>query len=113
MAGNINTLDAINILVNDNATFNYAVTRGFEVVDIVSTQDLTAGGAATVTPSKAGVALGAAMVVTTTSQIVYCTTLVDAQATFLTGEVLRMVGDRSDMSASVTVSVIPTTWIAG
>lgn len=116
MAGNMNTLDAIQMLVDDAAAFNYTVTRGYEVVDIIATTNATAGGAATVTPSKAGTAIGAAMTVTTTALIVYCTTLgetVASDATFLVGEVLRMTGDRADMDATVTTYVIPTSWIAG
>lgn len=113
MAGNMNTLDAIQMVVDDAAAFNYTVTRGYEVVDIICTTNATAGGAATVTPSKAGSALGAAMTVTNTNDIVYAGTIIDAQATFNAGDVLRMTGDRADMDATVTTYVIPTSWIAG
>lgn len=116
MAGNMNTLDAIQMLVDDAATFNYTVTRGYEVVDIIATTNVEAGGAATVQPSKAGTSIGAALTVTNISDIVYCTTLGEAvasDATFAAGEVLRMVGDRADMDATVTTYVIPTSWIAG
>lgn len=113
MAGNMNTLMAIEALVDDAAAFNYTVTRGFEVIDFVANTNAAAGGAATITPSKAGVALGSALTVTNVDDIVYGGTVIDAQATFATGEVLRFTGDRADMDATIYALVIPTTWIAG
>lgn len=114
MAGNMNTLDAIHMLVDDAATYNYTVTRAYEVVDIIATVNATAGGAATIQPSKAGTSLAAAMTVTTINDIVYATTLgVTADCTFALGEVLRMVGDQATMDVDVTTYVIPTSWIAG
>ena len=113
MAGNINQLMAINMEVVGAATFNYTVTRSFEVVDIIATTGAGAAGGDTVTPSKAGVALGSALAVAAASIVRYAGTLVDAQATFLTGEVLRMVGNQATVNASVSTLVIPTTWIAG
>lgn len=112
MAGNINQLMAINMEVAGIAIYNYTVTRGYEVVDIVATSATGAGGD-TVTPSKAGVALGAAMAVASADIIRYAGTIVDAQATFVTGEVLRMVGSQPTVNASVTTFVVPTSWIAG
>lgn len=113
MAGNINTLMAINMEVVGAATFNYTVTRGYEVIDIVATTGAGAAGGDTVTPSKAGVALGSALAVAAASIIRYAGTIVDAQATFVTGEVLRMVGNQATVNASVTTFVVPTSWIAG
>lgn len=114
MAGKINNLMAIRMQVNDAANFDYTVTRGFEVVDIVCTTNATAGGAATVTPqSPAGSALGAAMTVTTTNQIVYASTLIDAQATVASGTAIRSIGSRADMDAYAYYYVVPTSWVSG
>lgn len=113
MAGNINDLMGINMAVVGAATFEYTVTRGYEVVDIVATSGAGAAGGDTVTPSKAGVALGSALAVAAADIVRYAGTLVDAQATFAAGEVLRMVGNQATVNASVTTLVVPTSWIAG
>ena len=111
MAGNMNTLMAIEMLVDDAATFAYTVTRGFEVVDMICNTNFAV--ASTVTPQRTGVALGAAMTTSAINDIVYATTLVDAQATFVAGDILQFVGDAATMDVEVYALVIPTTWIAG
>lgn len=119
MAGNMNVLAAVNMRVNASANFDYVVTRGYEVIDLISNADATAGGAATVTPQRqpaAGggfTAFGAALTVTTVSLIVYASTIVPAQNTFAVGDTMRFVGDQATMDAFVTAVVIPTSWIAG
>lgn len=114
MAGNLNDLMAIRMQVDDAANFDYTVTRGFEVVDMVCTTNATAGGAATITPqTPAGSSLGAAMTVTTTDLIVYASTLINAQATVPSGQVIRAIGSRADMDAFIYFYVIPTSWISG
>ena len=116
----MNTFDAISLHVNAAANFDYVVTRGYKVVDIVATTNGSVGGGATATPQRSTVqtpsvfnALGAALAVGVTNEIVYAGTVIDAQATFSAGDTLRVVGSSGAMNADLFVTVIPTSWIAG
>lgn len=111
MAGNMNTLMAIEMLVDAAANFDYTVTRGFEVIDVIA--NVNVSQASTLTPQNGASALGAAMTTSTINDIVYASTIIDAQATFVAGNTLRFVGNHADMDVDAYALVVPTTWIAG
>lgn len=119
MAGNMNPLMAVKIETGVDANYDYVVTRGFEIVDIIGTTNATDAGV-TNTPqtnvSGGGFnALGAALATDTVDDIEYATTLIQAQATLTASDTIRMVTANSATAnqADIFVWVIPTTWIAG
>ena len=119
MAGNINQLMCIEIETGVTANYDYVVTRGFEIVELIGLTDVTdAGVTNTAQTNIAGagfVALSAALATDTVDNIEYADTIVAAQATLTAADTLRMVVANSVTAdqADIYAWVVPTTWIAG
>jgi hypothetical protein len=122
MAGNLNRLDAILIDAEGGGTtltFDYTVTRGLEIVDVLVNTNTAPAGATTATVSRQALGAGGftdvtdAMVVTLADDITRAGTIAAAQATCAATDVLRVTGSVNDISAEVSILNMPTTWIAG
>jgi len=121
VAGQLNHLHCIEIEMGADGNFDYVVTRGFEVVDILAITNINDGGT-TATPQTniggAGLAAltGAALATDTVDDMERAGTIVTAQMTMATRDTLRMIQAGSAGAADqadVYTWVIPTTWISG
>jgi len=119
MAGNMNTLMAVEIETGVTGNYDYVVTRGFEIVDAtVCTNLADAGTTQTVQTSVGGGAytgLTNGMAGVAVDDIHYADTLATGQATLTAGDTIRAVvaGCTTANQASVFVWLVPTTWISG
>jgi|LWDU01.1.fsa_nt_gi hypothetical protein len=119
MAGNINNAMVIRSeLTAGIATYAFTATRGFEVVDGLVQVDTQVGGTTVILNRAAAACVtaagaGAFDMNVAPNTVIRAVDIVDAQATFVTGDVHNVVQAGAAGTGDFFTYVVPTTWIAG